>query len=66
MGHGKSLKLPKKITRQRSWNRSQARKDRNVFKSSHGKFKTVADLVNYERRLKKLPKWIPPTPKRAV
>jgi hypothetical protein len=28
-------------------------KDKNVFKSSHGKFKTVAELEEYKKRNKK-------------
>lgn len=57
-GHGKSIKLPKKITRQRSWLRTQVRKDARVKKSSHGKFANRQQLMGKD--------WIPPVPHRGV
>lgn len=51
----KSSKLPgaasRKMKRARSWYRCQTRKDKNVFKSSHGKFRSVNELEAHHKKV---------------
>jgi hypothetical protein len=49
--HGKDRNKATKARRERSWHRCRKRKDRNVERSSHGKFTTVAQLENHRRRV---------------
>ena len=52
IGHGKSIKMPKKMTRLRSWTRCHwsmgkgkpSKKDQAEARSSHGKFATVVEM----------------------
>ena len=73
-GHGKSTKLPKKACRQRSWTRCHitsgggkpSKKDRNVLRSSHGHFSSVARLEWYRRDIRHLSPYVPRQPYKAT
>jgi hypothetical protein len=59
--HGKDANPSTIARRRRSWLRCRAKKDRNVRRSSKGKFKTVADLERHHRQQKPhLPAYVPP------
>lgn len=49
----KTKSAAKKATRQRSIERLKAKKDRNVKKSSHGKFNSVKEFEDHRKAVSK-------------
>lgn len=49
--HGKDKNVSTKARRKRSWDRCQIKKDRNVKRSSHGRFSTAAQLEKHHSRV---------------